>query len=306
MKIVSLLPSATEIICSMGLRENLVGITHECDYPASVQGLPVVTRSLIPKGLDSQSIDQLVRSQLSTQKALYSLRMNVLAQLKPDLIVSQALCDVCAVAADEVERAACELPNQPRVINLEPSRLEEVFATISLVGDAAMQPEAARRTVTALKKRVDAVCRRSDSIATTQRPRVAMLEWLDPLFNAGHWTPQLVAMAGGIDCLGNIFMPSATTSWEQLQACEADLIFIALCGFDIQRSLQDVALLKQHEVWQQLPAVRNNRVFLTDGNAYFSRSGPRLVDSLEILAHALHPKTHPLPAFLEPATNVAK
>ena len=305
MKIVSLLPSATEIICTMGLREQLVGVTHECDYPPSVRGLPVVTRSLIPKGLGSREIDDMVRSQLSSEQALYSLRQDVLAQLQPDLIVSQALCDVCAVASEEVERVACELPGRPRVINLEPARLEEVFATITLVGDAAGQPALARRTVNALQKRVDAVCRRSASIAAAQRPRVAMLEWLDPLFNAGHWTPQLVAMAGGTDCLGNIFLPSTTTSLEQLQASQADVIFIALCGFSVERSLQDVELLNAQKHWQQLPAVRNGRVYLTDGNAYFSRSGPRLVDSLEILAHTLHPEVHPLPEYLEPAIAVA-
>ena len=173
MNIISLLPSATEIICSIGLREQLVGVTHECDYPPSVKGLPVVTRSLIPKGLGSGDIDEMVRSQLSTEQALYSLRTDVLEQLQPDLIVSQALCDVCAVAASEVERAACTLPNQPRVINLEPARLEEVFDTILLVGEAAKQPAAAQQAVQLLRDRVDAVCKRSDSIAREKQPRVA-------------------------------------------------------------------------------------------------------------------------------------
>ncbi|MEM1154613.1 MAG: ABC transporter substrate-binding protein [Pseudomonadota bacterium] len=304
MRIVSLLPSATEIICCMGLREQLVGVTHECDYPASVKGLPVVTQSFIPEDLDSAAIDAMVRSQLSEQRALYSLRQDVLEALKPDLIVSQALCDVCAVAASEVEQAACSLPGRPKVINLEPARLEEVFATIAVVGEAAAQPEAAAAAIARLQARVSAVCDRSDGIAPSDRPRVAMLEWLDPLFNAGHWTPQLVQMAGGNECLGNPFEPSTRTSWEQLTDSNADVIFIAQCGFDAARSLRDVALLREQPRWQALKAVQSGRVFLADGNAYFSRSGPRLVDSLELLAHALHPQVHPLPVGLSAALQL--
>ncbi|MEM6582172.1 MAG: ABC transporter substrate-binding protein [Pseudomonadota bacterium] len=304
MRIVSLLPSATEIICSMGLREQLVGVTHECDYPASVKGLPVVTQSFIPEGLDSAAIDEMVRSQLSEQRALYSLRQDVLETLRPDLIVSQALCDVCAVAANEVEQAACNLPGRPKVINLEPARLEEVFETIAVVGEAAAQPEAAAAAIAGLQARVSAVRERSDRIAPSDRPRVAMLEWLDPLFNAGHWTPQLVQMAGGNECLGNPFEPSTRMRWEQLTASDADVIFIAQCGFDTARSLQDVALLREQPRWQALKAVQSGRVFLADGNAYFSRSGPRLVDSLELLAHALHPQVHPLPVGLSAALQL--
>lgn len=306
MRIVSLLPSATEIICSMGLRDQLVGVTHECDYPPSVTGLPVVTQSFIPQDLDSAAIDALVRSQLSERRALYTLRHDVLASLQPDLIVSQALCDVCAVAADEVEQAACSLPGRPRVINLEPARLEEVFDTIAVVGEAADQPEAAAQAIAGLRERVNAVCERSGGIAQSDKPRVAMLEWLDPLFNAGHWTPQLVGMAGGHECLGNPFEPSTRTRWEQLVASDADVIFIAQCGFSTKRSLQDVSVLRKQPRWRALKAVQSGRVFVADGNAYFSRSGPRLVDSMEILAHALHPQVHPLPAGLSAALQLTE
>lgn len=292
MKIVSLLPSATEIICSIGLRPQLVGITHECDYPVSVEGLPVVTRSLIAPGLSSGDIDALVREQLTGQKALYSLRMDVLEQLRPDLIVSQSLCDVCAVAADEVQAAACELPGNPRVINLEPMSLAQVLDTILEVGRAADREAAARATVSELSARVDRVRARSATIAAAARPRVAVLEWLDPLFNAGHWTPELVEYAGGLNCLGSPQQPSTTLTWERLETADPDVVLVALCGFNVTRSLVDVRKRQAEPHWQALRAVREGRVLVMDGNAYFSRPGPRLVDSLEILAHALHPRVH--------------
>ncbi len=291
MRIVSLLPSATEIICALGLREQLVGVTHECDYPASVADLPVVTRSRIAAGLSSGEIDGLVREQLAGNDALYTLDMPVLEALRPDLIVTQALCDVCAVAADEVNAAACSLPGQPEVINLEPMRLSEVLETLERVADAAGCAARGRRVRAELQARIDRLAARSEAIA--EPPRVAMLEWIDPLFNAGHWTPELVAIAGGRECLGNPFAASETVSFERLQAAAPEVIAIALCGFDLARSLQDIPLLAAHPGWEALPAVQADRVYLLDGNAYFSRPGPRLVDSAEILAHALHPDLHP-------------
>ena len=293
MRIVSLLPSATEIICSIGLRRQLVGVSHECDFPASVRDLPVVTRTLIDSGLASAAIDQQVRSRLRTERALYALRHEVLAELRPNLIVSQALCDVCAVAGAEVEAAVSALPQPAQVINLEPASLEDVFHTIALVGEAAGRSEQAQASIAELRGRVEAVRRRTDAIPNGERPRVAVLEWLHPPFNAGHWTPQLVEFAGGEDCLGNPFAPSTAISWRQLADSRADVILVALCGFDLQRSLQDLALLQDNPSWQSLPAVQTGRVYVIDGNAYFSRSGPRLVDSLEILAHGLHPDVHP-------------
>ena len=305
MRIVSLLPSATEIVCSMGLREQLVGVTHECDFPASVRELPVVTRSLIPEGLSSAAIDAQVRDRLRDEAALYRLREDVLERLRPDLIVTQALCDVCAVASAEVEAAACSLPGRPRVVNLEPSSLQEVVETIALVGEASGRPGDARRAIAGMQARVDAVRKRSAAIPATERPRVAVLEWLHPPFNAGHWTPQLVEFAGGVDCLGDPFAPSTTISWERVASRDPDAVLVALCGFGEERSLQDVALLREEPGWRSLRAVREGRAYLTDGNAYFNRPGPRLVDSLEILAHALHPRVHPTPPEAPPARHVA-
>ncbi|TRX56321.1 cobalamin-binding protein [Thalassomonas sp. M1454] len=304
MRIVSLLPSATEIICSLGLEPYLVGVTHECDFPLTVQGLPVITQTRIPKGLASSEIDDIVRNQLETNSALYSLRMDILEELQPDLIVTQALCDVCAVSGDEVIQAARKLASKPQVVNLEPSSLEEVFDTIKLVGSAANAEHDTSIYLQSLQARVVAITKQSDLIAMSKRPKVAMLEWLDPLFNAGHWTPQLVNMAGGVECLGKIYQASHTINWQTLADCDADVICIALCGFDIERSKQDLIYLTEHSGWQSLTAVKNKQVYVVNGNAYFSRSGPRLVDSLELIAHLLHPQLFTLPSYIEPTINI--
>jgi len=305
MKIVSLLPSATEIICELGLRDQLVGVTHECDYPISVIGLPQVTQSRIPKDSTSRQIDNLVREQLETDTALYSLRMDVLESLKPDLIVTQALCDVCAVAEKEVLDAACDLPGNPRVVNLEPMTLQDVFDTLMLVGDATNQKVSATNVVKKLQARVDKVQQRTEQlIPLAKHPAVAFLEWIDPPFNAGHWSPHLIELAGGIDCLGNKYQPSQTTPWEKVVAAQPDVLFLALCGFEVERAQQDISILKSYPGYAELPCVKNDRVYLTDGNAFFNRPGPRLADSLEIIAHALHPQVHTLPSHLSAALKV--
>ncbi len=298
MRIVSLLPSATEIVCALGLEKSLVGVTHECDYPPAVRSLPKVTRTLIPHDASSREIDALVREQLRSQQALYSLDMATLERLEPDLLVTQALCDVCAVAEAEVSAAACALPGQPRVINLEPMSLEDVFDTLLLVGEAAGCADCAREVVERLEARVATVRERTEAIPREARPRVAFLEWLDPLFNGGHWNPALVELAGGIDVLGNADQPSRTLAWDEVLRADPDVVFISCCGFSAERALQDLPVLERQPGWEALPAVRAGRVYVTDGNAYFSRPGPRLVDGLEILAHALHPAIHPLPEHL--------
>ena len=303
MKIVSLLPSATEIICGIGLRDQLVGITHECDYPADVADLPVVTESRIPKGLDSARIDKLVRSQLEEDSALYSLKEDVLRELSPDLIVTQALCDVCAVSAADVTEFACQLDGA-KVINLEPVCLNDVLNTIPVVGVATGKVTEANYYFQSLNKRTDAVSIRSTGIPLEQRPRVAILEWLDPLFDGGHWYPELIEMAGGTPCFGDRDKPSCSRSWEDLVAAEPEVIIVSLCGFDLARTRQDIPLLTNRDGCESLAAVQNGRVYMVDGNSYFSRPGPRLVDSLEILAHTLHPQIHPLPMGLPAAVQL--
>lgn len=303
MRIVSLLPSATEILCELGLRDQLVGVSHECDFPESVLALPKVTRTLLPADASSREIDTLVREQMRSRGSLYALDLATLEALQPDVIVTQALCDVCAVAEAEVQEAACWLPGRPKVINLEPETLAQVFEAMRKVAGAVGAERAAEAAIARLEARVEAVKSRAAQLEC--RPRVALLEWLDPPFACGHWNPELVRLAGGIEGLGREGERSRTVTWEEVIAWQPEVVLIACCGFSVERTLQDVPLLAGVPGWDELPAVRSGRVYVTDGAAYFSRPGPRLVDSLEILAHVIAPETHPLPAHLPRPVPVA-
>jgi iron complex transport system substrate-binding protein len=289
-RIVSLLPSATEIVCALGLRDRLVGVSHECDWPPDVATLPAVTRSRIPPGLGSGAIDALVREQLAGARALYRLDLPLLERLAPDLLVTQALCDVCAVAADEVDAAACALPGQPRVLNLEPLSLADVFATLRLVAAATGVAATGETVIAALEARIARV---RQLVAGRPVPRVGFLEWVDPPFNGGHWTPELIALAGGHDVFAAAGTPSRTRTLAELAALAPEVVVIACCGFGIDRAAADLPALAAHPDWQRLPAVAAGRVYLADGTLFFNRPGPRLVDSLEILARALHPGVLP-------------
>ena len=302
MRIVSLLPSATEIVCALGLGEQLVGVTHECDWPAFVLGLPKVTRTLIPHDATTRRIDDLVRERLRTQRALYTLDLTVLEALCPDVIVTQALCDVCAVAEEEVRAAACSLPGHPRVVNLEPATLAQVLDSIAQVAAATGTEDRAKAVIQGLGARIDAVAARTESLR--DRPRVALLEWIDPPFSCGHWSPELVRLAGGVEGIGREGRPSRTLRWDEVVAWGPEVLCIACCGFTVERTLQDVEILRGYPGWKDLPCVRARRVHVVNGSHYFSRPGPRLVDSLEILGHALHPDVHPLPPGLPAAVQV--
>ncbi|MFG0262044.1 MAG: cobalamin-binding protein [Novipirellula sp. JB048] len=304
MRIVSLLPSATEILCGLGLRDQLVGVTHECDYPASVVGLPKVTRTRIPHDATSNEIDTLVREQIKQQAALYSLDIPVLETLHPELIVTQSVCDVCAVAEDEVSAAAGSLSGDPQVIDLAPSCLADLMQCIREVGAVTGQVASADAYIAQLQSRVDSVARRSDSIAAADRPSVMLLEWIDPPFSAGHWSPELVSLAGGRETIGIAGQRSVTTSWEKIVQADPEVMMIACCGFSVARTLEDLPVLRAQAGWSDLRCVRAGRVYVVDGSHYFSRPGPRLVDSLEILAHALHPSIHPLPTGLNAAQRI--
>lgn len=297
MRVISLLPSATEIICEIGLLDRLVGVTHECDFPAAVRSLPKVTRTLIPVDATSREIDRLVRERLKTRHALYTLDGSMLEQLAPDLIVTQALCDVCAVSEEEVRTAACALPGRPRVLNLEPTTLDEVFESMILVGEAAGAVDQARRSVLRLQARVNAVIERVRWVRS--RPRVVLLEWIDPPFSCGHWSPELVELAGGVELLGRAGERSRSIAWQEILDADPDVMLIACCGFDSARTSLDLPILTRNPGYSKLKCVQTGRVYVTDGNAYFSRPGPRLVDSLEILAHVLHPD-HVMPPRAAP------
>jgi iron complex transport system substrate-binding protein len=297
LRIVSLLPSATEIVCALGLGDRLVGVTHECDYPPPVRALPKVTRTLIPTDAPGAVIDALVRDRLGARSALYSLDEEMLDRLRPDLIVTQALCDVCAVAEDEVRAAACRLPGGPRVLNLEPETLGQVLDCIGEVARAAGVASRAAEVVAGLRARVDAVADRVRGVP--HRPRVALLEWLDPPFSTGHWNPELIRLAGGEDGLGREGAKSVALRWEDVIAYRPEVVVIACCGFTAERTMPETAVLGRLPGWPDLPAVRDGRVHVADGAAYFSRPGPRLLDSLELLAHVLHPDRCPLPPWVQ-------
>lgn len=298
MRIVSLLPSATEMVCELGLQDSLVGVSHECDYPVGVERLPRVTRSLIPHGIPSREIDELVREQLQTERALYHLQRELLDELRPDLIVTQSLCDVCAVSTTEVEAAVCSLPGGVQVLSLAPQRLEDMFADLKRLGAAAGVPEIAEQAIGRLRERVLLVAERSRGV--TSRPWTLLLEWIDPPFSAGHWTPELIELAGGEAVLGAPGVPSRTLSWAEIAAANPEVLVIACCGFDLPRTERDLPVLGQVPELAGLNCLQNDRIYLADGNWYFNRPGPRLVDSLELLAHALHPELHPVPPGMTP------
>jgi iron complex transport system substrate-binding protein len=303
-RIVSLLPSATELVCGLGLRQQLVGVSHECDYPNSVIGLPVLTSSRIPEGLDSGSIDHLVTEQLKSDQALYDLNIDVLTSLRPDLIVTQALCDVCAVSGNDVARAVGSLPNNPEVINLEPNCLTDVLDTVELLAEMADCVKQGQVYLRELRYRISQVNDKSSVINRSDKPRVALLDWLDPIFDGGHWSPEIIELAGGIACFGNKREPSQRRSWNDLIQAKPDIIFIALCGFNVERSMQDVEDFFSSQEFSVLRDQVGSKVFLVDGNAYFSRPGPRLVDALEIMANAVHPLIHKLPSNLPVAIKL--
>jgi iron complex transport system substrate-binding protein len=296
MRIVSLLPSATEMICALGLEAHLVGVTHECDFPPFVSTLPKVTHTLIPTASSSADIDRLVREQLRTTQALYRLDLPTLEQLHPDLIVTQTLCDVCAVAEDEVRSAARALPGTPQVVSLEPQALSEVFDAIRHLAEITGVRQRGEELVHKLKARVEAVAIKSAGLR--YRPRVALLEWLDPPFSGGHWSPELVRLAGGVEGLGRAGQRSRMLQWSEVTEWQPEVIVIACCGFSMERTLADLPRLGTVPGWSTLPAVQADRVYVTDGSQYFSRPGPRLVESLELLAHTLHPDVHALPVGL--------
>jgi iron complex transport system substrate-binding protein len=286
MRIASLLPSATEIVCALGLEEQLVAVTHECDFPAGVKRKPVVTASLLTAGTTSGAIDRHIRRLVHEGSSIYRLDADRLATLGPDLILTQELCQVCAVSYPIVEAAGRRLAGATQLISLEPESLSDVFGHVQLVGRLTGRIAEADRVVAGFQERVSAVTR---LIGQREPRRVLCLEWIDPLFGSGHWTPELVQLAGGQDLLGNRRQPARVIAWEEVVAAAPDVVVVMACGFSLDRSLQEIPLLETRPGWTALPAVRRGDVYVVDGNAYFSRPGPRLVDSVEIMAGLLHP-----------------
>jgi iron complex transport system substrate-binding protein len=294
MRIASLLPSATEIVYALGLGDGLVAVTHECDFPFDAPTKPIVTRSLLPTGMPSAQIDRAVRESRRDAHTVYELDAPRLIELAPDVVLTQSLCDVCAVPRSAVEGAVCSMAAGASVVSLDPHTLDGVLDSIVTAGVALGVDERAREVARSLHARVDAVRR---ATAGLDRPRVFCCEWLDPVYRAGHWVPAQVRAAGGQDGLGREGEPSAAIGWDDVLAYAPEVIVLMPCGFDAAQAAERVAELAGRPGWDLLPAVRGGRVFAVDGSGLFSRPGQRLVDGVELLAAILHPG-----AALTPAT----
>lgn len=294
MRIVSLLPSTTEIVCSLGLEKSLVGITHECDYPATITKRPRLTSSRIShETMTSAEIDHAVRSQLDGHGSIYNLDETALRELNPDLILTQELCDVCAVSYKRVTHAARALDAEVKVISLEPNTIEDIFANIILIGDLTGEVTKGRNLVDTLKARLDHVSEKTATV--THRPRTLMLEWLEPPFAPGHWVPEQVAIAGGDHAFGKAGQRSVTTTAEEIRDYAPEVIVLIPCGYYKEDILRQLPTATLPTGWNDLPAVRSGQVWATDATSYFSRPGPRVIDGVEILAKVLHPEIFGVP-----------
>ena len=288
MRVVSLLPAATEIVAALGLIDDLIGVSHECDYPASVNTKPRVTHCTIHgNALTSDATDAWVKEKLREAGSLYTIDEAQLRTLAPDVILTQGLCDVCAPSFDSVTVVAARLPGPPRVVNLEPQSVADIFDNIRTCGVELGVPDRATTVLQDLASRIDAV---RAAVAGAPQRRCVVLEWIAPLFANGHWGPELTEIAGGIDPVGRKNADAVEISWEAVRDSAPDVLVLACCGYDIPRTLADVPILRELPGFALLPAVQRRAVWAVDGAAFFSRPGPRIVDSLEILARLIHPE----------------
>jgi iron complex transport system substrate-binding protein len=287
MRIASLLPSATEMVCALGLAHDLVGISHDCDYPAEILGTPVLSQAIVTSTLPSGEIDARIKGEVHRGNSVYHLNAGQLADLRPELILTQELCTVCAPSYTLVKQAAKVLDAETKIVSLEPLGLLDILDNFLLVGALTGRLAQAEAVVGNLRERID---RARNATAGLPRPRVACIEWLEPLYVAGHWVPEMVATAGGNDVLGRAREPSFVASWNDIVAAEPEILVIMPCGFDLDRTRQEIQLLSRRPGWPELPAVRSGRVYLTEATSYFSRPGPRIVTGVEILATIFHPK----------------
>jgi iron complex transport system substrate-binding protein len=297
-RICSLLPSATEIAFALGLGDSVVAVTHECDYPFAATKLPRITRTPIHNEMNSRDIDAAVMASVAQGESLYRIDMDLMRELAPDLILTQQLCEVCAVSMGEVQRALKGLPSQPRVVNLEPRSLDGIIENIFDVAAETGANATAAVLVADLRMRIERIRRQA---ATLQRPRVFCMEWADPVFCGGHWMKELVEIAGGRDDLSLLHRPSTRIEWQQVVEFAPEVLVLTCCGFDVTRMRREVEVLAANTSvtpgFRELPAVRAGRVYVTNAMAYFSRPGPRIVDSLEILAHLIHPQVFADPGY---------
>lgn len=290
-RIASLLPSATEIVYALGLGEALVGRSPECDYPHEVAAKPVVSTSVFDgRAMVSPEIDATVRRHVGGgegSSSLYHIDVDALRAARVDLLLTQALCDVCAASVDEVRTAANELDPAPEILTLSPTSLDDVLEDIVILGGKTDRLLAARELVHSLRQRLERV---QGATRNAAKPRVACIEWFDPIFTAGHWVPEQVAYAGGREMLGTPGRPSRTIPWEQVCAADPEVLVLMACGFDVPRGVSEAHRVTERDGFAELAATREGRVFVVDGSSYFNRPGPRVVEGVELLAHVIHPE----------------
>ncbi len=296
MRVVSLLASATEMIAALGCLDQLVGRSHECDYPSEVLQLPLVSTVQIDVNATSEQIDAQIKQLARTKDAvrdnalkalsIYAIDTNLLQQLQPDIIFTQTQCEVCAVSERDVLQALQQVASiQPRIVSLAPYCLSDVWVDLIRVGEALERKEQAQQLANKYQERLNLLAQTTATLGA--KPRVAILEWLDPLMAAGNWTPELLNYAGGSTVFGRVGEHSPWLTWEELRAANPDVLILSPCGFALERTMQDISLLQHHPLWPELQAVQQQRVYAIDGNYYLNRSGPRLVESAELLAHVL-------------------
>ncbi len=294
MRIVSLLPSATEIVYLLGLGNQLTGVSHECDYPPAALGHRKIIRPAFDTStLTSHEIDARVRAAFTHGGGVYQIDLEALKAAEPDLILTQELCDVCAAPYQDVLEVVTQLARKPEVLSLDPLHLGDVLKDIVRVGEATGRVREADEAVASLKERIDMIA--EQAAKTKTRPRVVCLEWLAPLMACGHWIPEMVALAGGTEPLGMAGEQSRRVEWAQVVACAPEILILMPCGFSVKRVLEEMDVVTSLPGWDTLPAVQKGKVFAVNGHALYSRSGPRLVNGLEVLAHAIHPEAFPKP-----------
>ena len=287
MRIISLLPSATEILFALGLGDQVVGVSHECDFPAEARSKPVVIHSRLPKGISPVEIDRLVREFTERGESIYGVDADVLRRLAPDLIVTQNLCSVCAASPEDLAAVLATFDARPEVLSLDPLDLGDVWRDILWVGDETMRGHKAERLLESIGARLATIA--NEIAQTVFRPRVVFLEWLQPIYVGGHWIPEMIELAGACDVFGNVRKPSFRTSLEDVIAAQPEVLIVAPCGYNADQARAEYRSVTFPREWQELPAVRNNQIYYVDANAYFSRPGPRLITGLEILAKLFHP-----------------
>jgi iron complex transport system substrate-binding protein len=288
-RIVSLLPAATEIVCALGLEKQLMGRSHECDFPASVKQLPVCSEANFPDNLSSSAIDIKVKELLSDALSVYNVKREVIKELSPDIVITQAQCEVCAVSLKEVEEALDNyLDKKAQIVSLQPNSLQDIFDDIMEVAVALNVAHQGEKLIEDLQERVDIVRHKLKFVEN--KPTVACIEWLEPMMVSGNWVPELVTIAGGIPVLSEAGKHSPYVQWQDIQLQDPEVIVVMPCGFSIERTLREMDILLQLPGFNELKSVKNNRLYIADGNHYFNRPGPRIVDSIEILAEIVHPK----------------